>query len=67
MADVSYSVVVPVPGAPLNAHSLVLATVQQTAGGAAVRSAVPGGATFTINLDRKVTTTVKVAWFIVES
>jgi hypothetical protein len=61
------SVVVTVPGAALNAHSLILATVQQTAGGAAVLSAVPAGATFTIHLDREVKTTVKVAWFIVES
>ena len=52
----------------LTASSLVLATIQtDNAPGVCVQSAVPDVARsrFTINLTKSVTTSVKVAWFIV--
>jgi len=51
----------------LTPDSLVLATVQQTAGGAMVKAVVPNppNDSITIYLNKAVTTTVKVGWFIV--
>jgi hypothetical protein len=50
----------------LTPNSVVLATVQQTAGGAMVKAAVPNvpKGTITIYLNKAVTTTVTVGWFI---
>lgn len=50
----------------LTPESVVLATVQQTAGGAMVKAAVPNASksSITIYLSKAVTTTVKVGWFV---
>jgi hypothetical protein len=54
-------------GIALTAGSLVLATVQQNLSGVYVRAAVPkvSGSSFTVYLSKAVTTSDKVAWFIV--
>jgi hypothetical protein len=51
---------------PLSGSSLVLATVQQSAGGCSVRCAEPdpGSESFTITLDKKAPVNVRVAWFV---
>jgi hypothetical protein len=58
---------VTVPGVDLTADSLVLATVQQAAGGAAVRAAVPdaGSASIRILLHKAVSMDTVVGWFVV--
>jgi hypothetical protein len=54
-------------GVALTAASLVLATLQQDRAGVWVRSAVPSvaGSSFTINLNKAVSASTTVAWFIV--
>jgi hypothetical protein len=60
------SAVVSVPGRPLRAHSLILATPQTYLSGLSVAATVPHSTTFRIHLTRAVHTKVKVAWFIVD-
>ena len=52
---------------PLTPKSLIFATVQQTSGSAMVKAAVPnvGASSFTIYLDKAVSVSVKVAWFVI--
>jgi hypothetical protein len=45
--------------------SLILATPQADVAGIYVRSAVPGSGSFTINLSKKVTAALAVAWFVI--
>jgi len=59
------SVVVTVPGAALSAASMVLATIQGNPAGVYVQGVVKGTTTFTIFLNKTVTTNVKVGWFII--
>lgn len=50
--------------AGVTTSSMILATLQQTAGTAAVASAVPGSGSFTIHLTAAPTSKVKIAYFI---
>jgi hypothetical protein len=59
---------VTLPGAVLTTATKVLATIQQSVGKVAVSSAVPhaGAHTVTITLTAPVTSTVRVAWFVLD-
>ena len=59
------SVVVTVPGGPLTANSIVLATIQGNIAGVSVQGVVKGTTSFTIFLTKTVTTSVRVGWFII--
>ena len=59
------SVVVTVPGAALTGASMVLATIQGNPAGVYVQGVVKGTTSFTIFLNKAVTTNVKVGWFII--
>ena len=59
------SVVVTVPGAALSAASMVLATIQGNPAGVYLQGVVKGTTSFTIFLNKAVTTNVKVGWFII--
>ena len=59
------SVVVTVPGATLSGASMVLATIQGNPAGVYVQGVVKGTTSFTIFLNKAVTTSVKVGWFII--
>jgi hypothetical protein len=63
----AHTTTVTVPGVTLTAQSLVLATVQQVAGGAAVRAAVPDvtGGSIQILLQKAVSVATVVGWFVV--
>jgi len=54
-------------GVPLTGASLVLATLQQDVAGVWIRSAVPNvaGSSFTVHLNKAVTASITVAWFLV--
>src|SRR5262249_39893845 len=54
-------------GVALNSASLVLATMQQDRAGIYIRSAVPNvaGSSFTVHLNKAVTVSTSVAWFVV--
>jgi hypothetical protein len=58
---------VTVTGVPLSSASLILATVQQTAGAAWARAVVPDvpAGAFTIVLNKTAPTAILVAWFVV--
>ncbi len=49
----------------MSSSSLILATAQQKVRGLWVQSAVPGSGSFTINLSKAPTATIKVAWFVI--
>jgi hypothetical protein len=54
-------------GVPLTAASLILATLQQNVSGVYVQAAVPNvsGSSFSIHLNKAVSASINVAWFIV--